>query len=66
VRRPHTLELLALMCSDVVAGSEAPYTAQDLDSSDPDAITWTVDIAVDISNFGMADSASTFRATREG
>lgn len=56
----------ALMCADVVAGSEAPYTAQDLDASDPDAITWKVDVAVDISNFGMADSASTFSATREG
>lgn len=56
----------ALMCADVVPGSEAPYTAQDLDASDPDAITWKVDVAVDISNFGMADSASTFTATREG
>ena len=54
----------ALMCSDVIAGSEAPYTAQDLDASDPDAITWKVDIEVDLENFGLADSASTFEATR--
>ncbi|MBX3284755.1 MAG: hypothetical protein KF703_05380 [Actinobacteria bacterium] len=57
----------ALMCSDIEAGSEAPYTAQDLDSSDPDAITWKVDVAVDLgSSFGTADSASTFTATRGG
>ena len=56
----------ALMCSDIVAGSEAPYTAQDLDASDADAITWKVDIEVDLENFGLADSASTFVATRRG
>ena len=56
----------ALMCSDIEPGSEAPYTAQGLDASDPDAITWRVDIAVDLENFGRADSASTFRATRNG
>lgn len=56
----------ALMCSDVVAGSEAPYAAQDLDASDPDAITWKVDVEVDLENFGMADSSSTFTATRTG
>jgi hypothetical protein len=56
----------ALMCSDVVAGSEAPYTAQDLDASDPDAITWKVDVSIDLgSSFGTADSASRFTTTRE-
>ncbi len=55
----------ALMCSDVVPGSEAAYTAQALDASDPDAITWKVDLALDLgSSFGTADSASTFTATR--
>jgi hypothetical protein len=54
----------ALMCSDVVTGSEAPYTAQGLDASDPDAITWKVDVEVDLENFGLADSASTFTATQ--
>ncbi|MBL8777863.1 MAG: hypothetical protein JNK12_18135 [Acidimicrobiales bacterium] len=52
----------ALMCTDVVAGSEAPYTAQGLDDSDPDAITWRVDVVVDLTNFGKADSSSTFTA----
>lgn len=55
----------ALMCADVLAGSEAPYTAQDLDASDPDAITWQVDVEVDLTNFGKADSSSTFTATRD-
>jgi hypothetical protein len=56
----------ALMCSDVDAGSEAPFTAQDLDASDRDAITWKVDVAIDLgSSFGTADSASRFTATRE-
>lgn len=53
----------ALMCADVVAGSEDPYTAQRLDASDPDAITWRVDVVVDLTNFGKADSTSTFTAT---
>jgi hypothetical protein len=56
----------ALMCSDIAAGTEAPYTAQDLDATDRDAITWSVDVEVSLSNFGMADSTSTFTATREG
>ena len=47
-----------------VAGSEAPYTAQDLDASDPDDITWKVEVEVDLENFGLADSSSTFDATR--
>ncbi len=53
----------ALMCSDIVAGAEEPFTAQDLDASDRDAITWKVDVAIDLgSSFGTADSASTFTA----
>ena len=58
----------ALMCSDVdlVPGTEAPYTAQGLDASDRDAITWKVDVTIDLGgSFGMADSASTFTATRK-
>ena len=55
----------ALMCSDIDRGSTAFYTAQDLDASDPDAITWQVNVAVDLGgSFGTADSASTFMATR--
>jgi hypothetical protein len=54
----------ALMCSDIVAGSEAPYTAQDLNASFPDSITWNVNVEVDLTNFGTADSMSTFTATR--
>ena len=33
-------------------GSPAFYTAQELDASDPDTITWQVDVAVDLANFG--------------
>jgi hypothetical protein len=54
----------ALMCSNIVPGSEAPYTAQELNASNPDAITWKVNVEVDLTNFGLADSASTFAATR--
>lgn len=55
-----------LMCSDIELGSSAPYEAQDLDASDPDAIAWKVDLAIDLGgSFGTADSASTFLATRE-
>jgi hypothetical protein len=56
----------ALMCSDVVPGSEAPYTAQGLEVSDAGTVTWKVDVEVDLENFGLADSASTFTATKEG
>jgi hypothetical protein len=57
----------ALLCSGIVIGSTAFYTAQNLDASDPDAITWQVDVAVDLGGtFGIADSASTFTATRAG
>ena len=53
----------ALMCADVVAGSEAPYTAQDLDASDPDAITWKVDVEVDLTS---VDILETLRAALAG
>jgi hypothetical protein len=57
----------ALMCSDIEAGSEAPFEAQGLDASDRDAITWKVAVSLDLgSSYGMADSASTFTATRKG
>jgi hypothetical protein len=56
----------ALMCSDVVPGSEAPYEAQGLEVSDGGTVTWKIDVAVDLENFGMADSASTFTATKAG
>ena len=55
----------SLLCSDIENGSTAFYTAQDLDASDPDAVSWRVDVAVDLGgSFGTADSASTFLATR--
>ena len=56
----------SLLCSDIENGSTAFYTAQDLDASDPDAITWRVDVVVDLGPFGIADSASTFAADRDG
>ena len=55
----------ALLCSDVVIGSTAFYEAQGLDASDTGAITWQIDLALDLGGtFGTADSSSTFRATR--
>ena len=55
----------ALLCSGIENGSTEYYTAQRLDASDPDTITWQVDVAVDLGgSFGIADSASTFGATR--
>jgi 2-methylaconitate cis-trans-isomerase PrpF len=55
----------ALLCSGIVIGSTAFYTAQELDASDPDTITWAVDVAVDLGGtFGIADSASRFTAQR--
>jgi hypothetical protein len=55
----------ALLCSGIVIGSTAFYTAQDLDASDPDSITWQVDVAVDLGGtFGIADSESQFTAQR--
>lgn len=54
----------ALMCSNIIPGSVAPYTAQGLNATNPDAITWNVNVEVDLTNFGTADSASTFVATR--
>ncbi len=55
----------ALLCSDVVNGTTSIYTAGDLDSSDPDNISWRVDLAVLLSgSFGSADSASGFVAQR--
>lgn len=57
----------ALLCSDIENGSTAFYTAQGLDASDPDALTWQVDVTVDLGgSFGVADSASTFEAVRVG
>lgn len=54
----------ALLCSGIVIGSTAFYTAQGLDAADPDEISWQVDVAVDLGGtFGIADSSSTFRAT---
>jgi hypothetical protein len=55
----------ALLCSDIENGSSAFYTAQDLDASDPDAITWQVSVDLDLGgSFGTADSSSTFVASR--
>jgi hypothetical protein len=53
----------ALLCSDITPGSTDFYSAQNLDTSDLDAITWTVDVVVDLGPFGTADSASTLTAT---
>jgi hypothetical protein len=54
----------ALLCSGIVIGSTAYYTAQGLDAADPATITWQVDVAVDLGgSFGVADSTSTFTAT---
>jgi hypothetical protein len=55
-----------LMCSDIVGGSTAIYTAGDLDASDRDAITWQVEVVVELGgSFGTTDSASTFSATAD-
>ena len=55
----------ALLCSGIENGSIEYDTAQGLDASDPDAIAWKVDVAVDLGGrFGTADSTSTFSATR--
>ena len=54
----------ALMCSDIENGSTAFYTAQGLDASNPDELTWRVDAAVDLGGtFGTADSSSSLTAT---
>jgi hypothetical protein len=54
----------ALLCSGIVIGSTAYYTAQGLDATDPATITWQVDVAVDLGGtFGVADSTSAFTAT---
>ena len=45
-------------------GSTDFYTAQQLDPSDLDAISWQVNAAVDLGGtFGLADSASTIVAS---
>ncbi len=55
-----------LMCSNIEPGSVAPYTAQELNTSIPGIISWKVNVEVDLgASFGMADSASTFFATRK-
>jgi len=54
----------ALICSDIENGSAALYVAQNLDATNPDAISWQIDAVVDLGIFGTADSASTFGATR--
>ena len=53
----------ALLCSDISLGSTDLYEAQNLDTTDPDAITWDVDVVVDLGPFGTADSASRITAT---
>lgn len=54
----------ALLCSDVENGSSAFFAARDIDASNPDVITWRVDVVVDLGNFGIADSESRLTATR--
>ena len=55
----------ALLCSDIVIGSTAFCTVQALAASDPDVISWQVDVVLGLGGtFGTADSMSTFLATR--
>ena len=57
----------ALLCSGIENGSTEFYAVQALDASDPDDLTWQVNVVVDLGgSFGIADSASTLRATRVG
>ena len=54
-----------LMCSGIETGTTSLYEAQNLDASDVDAIVWDVDVVVDLGgSFGLADSTSTFTASR--
>jgi len=56
----------ALLCSGIENGSTALYGPQGLDASDPDAISWQVDVTLDLGgSFGIADSASTFKASSD-
>lgn len=53
-----------LLCAGIESGATDPYTAQELDASDPDAISWQINAAVDLGGtFGVADSASTILAS---
>jgi hypothetical protein len=53
-----------LLCSGIESGSTDFYTAQELDASDLDAISWQVNASVDLGGtFGVADSASTIVAS---
>ncbi|MDP2291511.1 MAG: hypothetical protein Q8M22_10000, partial [Actinomycetota bacterium] len=54
----------ALLCSGIENGSNEFYAVQELDASGPDAITWQVNVVVDLGGtFGIADSASMIIAT---
>jgi len=55
----------SLMCSGFEPDLEVPYTAQKLNASDLDAITWEVNAEVDLNEFGTGDSMSTISATRK-
>lgn len=53
-----------LLCAGIESGSTDFYTAQELDTSDIDVISWQINAAVDLGGtFGVADSASTIIAT---
>jgi hypothetical protein len=55
----------ALLCSGIEIGSTEFYTAQALDVSDDDVVTWRVDVVIDLGGtFGIADSSSEFTARR--
>ncbi|MBT8207385.1 MAG: hypothetical protein KJO18_03855 [Acidimicrobiia bacterium] len=55
----------ALLCSDIEPGFSTFYATEALEASDVDAISWQVNVIVDLgSSFGIADSASSFEATR--
>lgn len=54
----------SLLCAGIEVGSTDFYTAQELDPSDLDAISWQINAAVDLGGtFGVADSASTIIAS---
>ena len=55
----------ALLCSDIVPGTTSIDEEDPLDASDPDSITWRVDLPLVLTgSFGTADSASAFEAVR--
>ena len=55
-----------LLCTGIESGSTNFYTAQELDPTDLDAISWEINAAIDLGgSFCFADSASTIVASAE-